>query len=544
MRPTHRSFATSPSLSATSYSHPPPISLLPHSQIQRPLPETHQPMSTAKGGNMQNINIPADSVTEGLKPIEQILKRAKELKLAEPIVSYWCCFSAAQKALKVQNRSKEDTIFLMSLIDALEQATLANSEAITSEAAGAAYVENFALKVFMSADNDDRAGITGKATIRKFVVAGQFIEVLRCFEHGMTEEMEQKLQYARWKAADGAKALREGRTPTVGPPIPENDGSSLPAMTVGSPGGLPTQLQSPPKPFDTSRHGSFSSGQRPAIPSPPLGTGPILSPRPSPALSARNNAPTIDTSISLHTPKSTNSGSGAWSTVATPGLPDEDDAQLHFDLHKSDGHVSSSSVTPPEGSPPGERKNVRFMGPDGAPLSPASTQITISSYTAPPAPPPTDISSPRRSPKPVAPVVVGPPPGRPRGDSSASSRSSGEKHHPIHQLDSKHSSANAISIPRPRRGSTASQRPNVPSSVSVPPAPPPSLASVPARPPPVQPHSHGLGLTSPTPAPKSLSRKDVEQTQKHAKWAISALEFDDYETARSELRKALKLLGG
>jgi vacuolar protein sorting-associated protein VTA1 len=29
--------------------------------------------------------------------------------------------------------------------------------------------------------------------------------------------MEQKLQYARWKAADGAKALREGREPVSGP---------------------------------------------------------------------------------------------------------------------------------------------------------------------------------------------------------------------------------------------------------------------------------------------------------------------------------------
>lgn len=29
--------------------------------------------------------------------------------------------------------------------------------------------------------------------------------------------MSQKLSYARWKAADGAKALREGRTPTSGP---------------------------------------------------------------------------------------------------------------------------------------------------------------------------------------------------------------------------------------------------------------------------------------------------------------------------------------
>lgn len=42
------------------------------------------------------------------------------------------------------------------------RALLAADEAVTSEAAGAAHVENFALKVFMSADNDDRAGVTGK----------------------------------------------------------------------------------------------------------------------------------------------------------------------------------------------------------------------------------------------------------------------------------------------------------------------------------------------------------------------------------------------
>ena len=42
------------------------------------------------------------------------------------------------------------------------KAVLAGNEAVTSEAAGAAHVENFALKVFMSADNDDRAGNTGK----------------------------------------------------------------------------------------------------------------------------------------------------------------------------------------------------------------------------------------------------------------------------------------------------------------------------------------------------------------------------------------------
>ncbi|EIW66099.1 hypothetical protein TREMEDRAFT_45932, partial [Tremella mesenterica DSM 1558] len=194
---------------------------------------------------MDTVNIPADNVPAEMKACEQILKRAKELRRADPAISYWCCFSAAQKALSLQNRSAEGTKFAMSLLDALEamKKILSNHEAVTNEAAGAAYVENFALKVFMSADNDDRNGITGKGTIRKFVVAGQFIEVLRCFENGMTEEMEQKLQYARWKAADGAKALREGRTPMSGPPIPdEPELPMLPSFPSESPGTVSTQL--------------------------------------------------------------------------------------------------------------------------------------------------------------------------------------------------------------------------------------------------------------------------------------------------------------
>ena len=42
------------------------------------------------------------------------------------------------------------------------KAVLGDNDAVTNEAAGAAHVENFALKVFMSADNEDRNGSTGK----------------------------------------------------------------------------------------------------------------------------------------------------------------------------------------------------------------------------------------------------------------------------------------------------------------------------------------------------------------------------------------------
>jgi len=39
---------------------------------------------------MDSVNIPTDNVPAELKSCDQILKRAKELKKAEPVVAYWC----------------------------------------------------------------------------------------------------------------------------------------------------------------------------------------------------------------------------------------------------------------------------------------------------------------------------------------------------------------------------------------------------------------------------------------------------------------------
>lgn len=39
---------------------------------------------------MDAVTIPSENVPVDLKSCEQILKRAKELKKAEPVVAYWC----------------------------------------------------------------------------------------------------------------------------------------------------------------------------------------------------------------------------------------------------------------------------------------------------------------------------------------------------------------------------------------------------------------------------------------------------------------------
>ncbi len=95
-----------------------------------------------------------------LKFISTYLQRAHELETREPIISYYCKYYAARQAIEHGSTSKESQEFLVQLLDKLEQdkALLANHEAITNETVGFAHIENFALKIFLNADNEDRSG--------------------------------------------------------------------------------------------------------------------------------------------------------------------------------------------------------------------------------------------------------------------------------------------------------------------------------------------------------------------------------------------------
>ena len=55
-------------------------------------------------------------------------------------------------------------------------------------------MENFALKVFVGADNEDRGGKATRATAKKFIAASNFLELLKLFgelkpevRHGLRE---------------------------------------------------------------------------------------------------------------------------------------------------------------------------------------------------------------------------------------------------------------------------------------------------------------------------------------------------------------------
>lgn len=66
--------------------------------------------------------------------------------------------------LKIDRKSDEAKTLLMSLMDWLEtqKRALSDNEAITHEIAAQAHIENYALKLFVYADSQDRAANFGK----------------------------------------------------------------------------------------------------------------------------------------------------------------------------------------------------------------------------------------------------------------------------------------------------------------------------------------------------------------------------------------------
>ena len=114
-----------------------------------------------------------------LKSIAPYLQRAEELKTQDPIISYWCKYNrlcryitvltflfseggyyAAQIGINLKAHDTASRDLLFALLGALEQIKneIGHNDAIYNELASSAYVENFALKVFASADNEDRNG--------------------------------------------------------------------------------------------------------------------------------------------------------------------------------------------------------------------------------------------------------------------------------------------------------------------------------------------------------------------------------------------------
>ncbi|XP_019740630.1 vacuolar protein sorting-associated protein VTA1 homolog isoform X2 [Hippocampus comes] len=153
-----------------------------------------------------------------LKAVQHHLRTAQEHEKRDPVVAYYCRLYAMQTGMKLDSKTPECRKFLVKLMDQLEsmKTELSDDDSITQEVVGNAHIENYALKMFLYADNEDRAGRFHKNMIKSFYTASLLLDVLSVFGE-LSEENIQHRKYARWKAAYIHNCLKSGETPEAGP---------------------------------------------------------------------------------------------------------------------------------------------------------------------------------------------------------------------------------------------------------------------------------------------------------------------------------------
>ncbi|XP_035986327.1 vacuolar protein sorting-associated protein VTA1 homolog [Fundulus heteroclitus] len=153
-----------------------------------------------------------------LRAIQHHLRTAQEHEKRDPVVTYYCRLYAMQTGMKLDSKTPECRKFLVKLMEQLEsmKKELSDNESISQEVVGNAHIENYALKLFLYADNEDRAGRFHKNMIKSFYTSSLLIDVLTVFGELSDENMRHQ-KYARWKATYIHNCLKNGETPQSGP---------------------------------------------------------------------------------------------------------------------------------------------------------------------------------------------------------------------------------------------------------------------------------------------------------------------------------------
>ncbi|KAM9701212.1 LOW QUALITY PROTEIN: vacuolar protein sorting-associated protein VTA1 homolog [Menidia menidia] len=172
------------------------------------------------------------------RPIQHHLRTAQEHEKRDPVVAYYCRLYSMQTGMKLDSKTPECRKFLVKLMEQLEtmKKELSDNDSITQEVVGNAHIENYALKMFLYADNEDRAARFHKNMIKSFYTASLLLDVLSVFGE-LSEENIQHRKYARWKATYIHNCLKNGETPESGPTGMEGEADEFGDEGFSGPGG-------------------------------------------------------------------------------------------------------------------------------------------------------------------------------------------------------------------------------------------------------------------------------------------------------------------
>ncbi|CAH0517929.1 unnamed protein product [Peronospora belbahrii] len=318
-------------------------------------------------------------VPSTFKSLLPYVRRAEELdrdtsRPESKLIAYYCRQYAMELGIKLRENdtSNEATDYLLSLMDRLESEKEKLPEFTQEE--GKEICEDFAMEIFSKADDEDRAGMACKSTARTFYAAGTFFDLLNQFGE-ISKDVVEKRRYCKYKAATILKAIKEGKTPTPGPPeemdmnnIDDRSGDAAPTATFSStqPPAPAMPRSSSPPPVKPSRIPSLADSVRSAG-----------------AMSASELDSVWLGSLPAHTPTvpSAPTHSAPAPTYSAPKAP----ASLHQSppasapTHQPSGAPAPSAHQPPTTLPPPAQQ---------PPLTPTSAYSSLSTSTPSHQPPP------------------------------------------------------------------------------------------------------------------------------------------------------------
>lgn len=420
--------------------------------------------------------------------LQRFAARAAQLEKYRPIVTYWCEYYILNQILSkgLHSSDEECSAYAVQLMDKLETYKSSNTlnDAIIDDVAAKAYIENFALETFNKADEAQRMNKVTRATADTFMASVTFLDLLNIWGD-VDKDVAAKSKFAKFHAARILRAFKAGEDPNATNPVVEEP----PAPPDD---GLEAELDN----LERQQNGAEEAIYRPpTVESAPHSGVPS---RPQSALPSDRAVPPV---LPL----------GAPSQMAPPPPPV---------AQQNEYQVSPIEPSDPSAMDTSESASARQNSAGGGyfpalPSAPADVDMVGSPDV------PSESLDENMNPQDFYNTAAPPP----IGPSAPSPRSLG------------------ISSPaRPHRPPPDQMGAQAPAALPVQPPAAPQLRSQPTVPAPVP-----MPVSAAQPAPPLGGyRTDDESTmaaQKHARWAISALNFEDVNTAVRELRLALQRLG-
>ncbi|PGH16042.1 hypothetical protein AJ79_02022 [Helicocarpus griseus UAMH5409] len=429
--------------------------------------------------------------------ITRFVTRAAQLEKVKPVVSYWCNYWTVNQILSkgLHNSDGDCLKYTTDLMDKLEKFKSENSDSdtVVDDAAGQAYIEQFGLETFQRADNAVRANKATLQTADTFQAAATFLELCQIWGQ-IDPETAAKIKFAKYHALRIAKALKAGEDPNLSNPSTEDEKlGDAPALDPNDPevqalnGGSPSESAGPTIKLRQASveevPDEFDNEER------------ILAQR-----------STLDES--LHPSR----------TSSVPPAPRQPES----------GNTTAASSTGLP-SPPTYTTNMMDLSPDARHRPSHLSQAFVPDLPAAPSDFPSPASSSQDIPS------TNPAAFTDRRTSLSTFQSFPAPTTQPPEVDIQGPAETGAGAPPPPSGAGFDRRNSLSRPTPPTTAPPTSIQRT-------RPVHSVSSYPDPTPN-QGVDEDSIAAAQKHARWAVSALNFDDVPTAIKELRNALNTLG-